>query len=733
MEYQRLLNDKQYEAVSTKSQHVRIVAGAGSGKTRVLTYRIAYLMDRLFVTPDKILAFTFTNKVAKEMHDRVVNLLGFDYSDLKIKTFHSFAAYFLRLEIHNIDFPSTFTILDEDESLTIIKDCALSLGYSKKDEIIKKAYNFISSCKLEEKYPADVVIKSSFKQDKDLLKIYELYEEHKDKMYALDFDDLLLNTIYILKTFPRVRYKWQDKFDHILVDEFQDTNDTEFNMIRLLKKEDTSLYVVGDPDQTIYTWRGANQDIILRLESQYPDIETIILNENYRSTQKILSSANSLISYNRLRIKKDLFTRASAGDAIVCRGFNDFRSEANYAIKEILRLKASNRYSYSDFVILYRSSYVSQDFEKALVASKIPYRIYGGIKFYQRKEIKDVLAYMRVIANENDDSAFERIINAPKRGVGETSIAKLKHEASVCNLSLYQYINSEHFDNTELNKKAIDSLKTLVARLNILKKDLNENMEAYSTLIETTLSDVGYYNELKNLDDGEERMENVKQLFQDMRIYLRSNPDSKFSDYLQDTALLSAQDDIEDGDYVTLMTAHTAKGLEYPVVFVVRFNEGIFPHIKAFSEGEKGLEEERRLAYVAFTRAKERLYVTYVNGAYSYTVRTELAPSQFIKQAKISISNEPVKRSYSFSKEDDMFYVNYHSPYKNKRYENEEPYKEIEPETNDIVWKVGDMLEHKTFGKGIVVSDDGDGIITVNFENHGLKSLMGNHKFLKKI
>ncbi len=737
MDYQNELNSKQYEAVTTSNQYVRVVAGAGSGKTRVLTYRIAYLMDQLGVYQNNILAFTFTNKVAQEMQNRVIKLIGEDLPYLKIKTFHSFSAYFLRLEINNLGFPSSFTILDEDDSNRIIKDICASLGYSKKDEMIKFAYNFINKYKLKEQYPDDIDQTKLYNQnDKECLKIYRLYEEQKNKMYALDFDDLLLYTLYILKSFPKIREKWQNKFLHILVDEFQDTNDTEFKLISLLMKEDTSLYVVGDPDQTIYTWRGANQNIILDLEKRYPNIETIILNENYRSTQKILNSANNLIEHNRFRIKKELYTKSLSGDAVICKGFLSNVYEAQYVVKEILRLRNSKRYSYKDFVLLYRSNYVSLDFEKELISNHIPYRIFGGLKFYQRKEIKDVIAYLRVIVNPKDDSAFERIINAPKRGIGEISIAKLKNEAEEANLSLYEYVNAVNFENSKLSSKVINLLKTMVTRLNILKDDLEKNEEAYATLIDNAIRDFNYYSELEKLDDGEDRIENIRALFQDMRQFLRRNPDSKFSDYLQESALLSSQDEIVDGDNVTLMTVHTAKGLEYPVVFVVRFNDSIFPHIRSVSEGGyQAMEEERRLAYVAFTRAKERLYVTFSNG-YSFTTRSDLIPSRFINEAKITISNEPIKRIMTFNEQDNIYYVDdysYQRKQKNNNLNKSEVVKEQIIETNNIIWHVGDRLQHKTFGYGTVKNVEPDGIICIDFDDHGEKFIVGNHRFLSKV
>ena len=734
MNYEKELNEKQYEAVTTCFPNVRIIAGAGSGKTRVLTYRIAYLISELNVMPWKILAITFTNKVANEMKNRVVRMIPEAEKDLTIKTFHSFAAMFLRMEIPLIGFPQSFTILDEEDQTKLVKDIVAELGFRRGDKIVGKAINYIGSQKLHERYPDDInIVKELFEDEKLCLQIYTRYEEEKTKQFSLDFDDLLLKAIYILENFPTTRIKWQERYDHILVDEFQDTNDVEYKFLKLLSKPSTCHYVVGDPDQTIYTWRGANQDIILNLQKDFLDMETIILDRNYRSTEKILNSANKLIAHNKMRVKKDLYTENEEGKPIVVHKCPSSKSEADYVAREINKLIQVDGYSYKDIAILYRSNYITMDFETSLVKNQIPYRIFGGQKFYQRREIKDVLAYFHLITNVKDDISFDRIINVPRRGIGDTTVNTLKQEASEHHLSMYEYIRDLDIEaeHSELPRKAVNSLKTMIMVIEKARDDINKNEEVFSKILEEMIYSFGYNEYLMKEDDGEERIENVKALFQDIRHYLKSNPDSTFDEYLQNIALISAQDELIDGEYVTLMTVHTAKGLEYPVIFVVRLNAGVFPHVRSFAEnGYKGLEEERRLCYVAMTRAKKLLYLTFA-GDYSYVLGGNLLPSQFLKESGNEIVEKNDYNPFRSNKRQTSFHFD-DGP--NMTFSLDEPIKQdFSQEVNDVdEWNVGDIVEHKTLGRGVVIELEGDGIIKVKFDQHGVKSIMGNHPSVSK-
>ena len=737
MNFQNDLNDKQYDAVTSEAQHIRVIAGAGSGKTRVLTYRISYLISEFGVEPWKILAITFTNKVANEMKSRVIKMIPEASKDLSIKTFHSFAAYFLRHEISILGFPASFTILDEEDQTKLVKDIAAEMGFKRGDKIVSNTLGYIGHQKLLERYPDDIkIVKPAFEDEKTCLEIYQRYEEEKYKNYALDFDDLLLLTNRILENYPDIRTKWQNRIDHILIDEFQDTNDVEYKMVKFLKRPDASLYVVGDPDQTIYTWRGANQNIILELDKRFYDMITIVLDRNYRSTQAILNSANKLIAHNKLRVTKNLYTEQNMGDKVNVHSSPSGRLEADYVAREIAKLKQFGGYKYNDIALLYRSNYITMDFETALTRYQIPYKIYGGTKFYQRREIKDVLSYFHLIVNTKDDISFSRIINVPKRGVGETSENLIKQEASAAGKSLYEYIRDVDPKESEVSLKIINSLKAMVTCIEIAREDIQKNEEVFSKILEDMIWSIGYQEYLQKEEDGDERIENVRALFEDIRHFLKNNPESTFDEYLQNIALISSQDELVDGDYITLMTVHTAKGLEYPVVFVVRFNQGVFPNMRAMNEGGYlAIEEERRLAYVAMTRAKQKLYLT-LAADYSYVIQGSLLPSQFLKESgnevlvtretNIFRSNRPVQQErpkvYRF---DDGEHLSF---------ENEAPIKQdFDEPTNDVAqWSVGDIVIHKKLGRGVVIALEGDDIIKVNFEEHGEKSILGTHPSVSK-
>ena len=735
MNYQNDLNENQYNAVTTEAQHVRVIAGAGSGKTRVLTYRISYLISEMGVEPWKILAITFTNKVANEMKTRVLKMIPEASNDLTIRTFHSFAAYFLRHEISVLGFPASFTILDEEDQTKLVKDIAAEMGFKRGDKIVALALGYIGRQKLLEKYPDDInIVKPAFEDEKTCLEIYQRYEEEKYKNFALDFDDLLLQTNRILEDYPDIRIKWQNRIDHILIDEFQDTNDVEYKMVRFLKKPEASLYVVGDPDQTIYTWRGANQSIILDLNKKYYDMITIVLDRNYRSTQAILNSANKLIAHNKLRVTKNLYTKENLGDPVNVHSSPSGRLEADYVAREISKLKQFGGYQYKDIALLYRSNYITMDFEQALTRYQIPYKIYGGTKFYQRREIKDVLSYFHLIVNTKDDISFSRIMNVPKRGIGDTSEQLIKEEAKAANKSLYEYIRDVNPKDSEISTKIINSLKTMIANIEIAREDIAKNEEVFSKILEDMIWSLGYQDYLLKEDDGDERVENVRALFEDIRHYLKSNPESTFDEYLQNIALLSAQDEVVDGDYVTLMTVHTAKGLEYPVIFVVRFNQGVFPNQRAMLEsGYLGMEEERRLAYVAMTRAKQKLYLTLSND-YSYVIQSNLGPSQFLKESGNEILVTRENNIFRSNKQKEKPKQYFFDDGDHLSFESDEPIKQdFDDITNDVTdWHVGDIVIHKKLGRGVVVALEGDDIIRVNFDEHGEKSILGTHPSVSK-
>lgn len=727
MDYTTLLNENQYKAVSTNSKYCRIVAGAGSGKTRVLTYRISYLISEMNVNPSSIVAIAFTNKVANEMKERAIKILHGMGSGLTVSTFHSFCAKFLRKEIDEIGFPNNFTIMDEEDQVTLVKNIATDHGLKKNDELVKFTLGYIAYHKCSGRYPTDIVLdKNADEREKKALKFFHIYEDRKDKMLSLDFDDLLLKTIQILKEFPDVREKWQNRISNILIDEFQDTNDIQYHLIKLLMKEDTALYVVGDPDQTIYTWRGANQNIILNFNKDFPLAETVILDRNYRSTKPILDAANKLISHNKKRVPKDLYTNNESDEQVVVEQCYSRDKEAEYVVGEIERLKLSNPdIKYRDIAILYRAAYLTLPFENELMRKRIPYQIYGGVKFFQRKEVKDILAYFRLIYNKADDLSFERIVNVPRRGIGDTSINQLKVEKNEHGLSYFDYIdNIENYD-TELKVKNIMALTTLVNQIKEVRGKLDENLEAYPKILEEFIRNIGYFEYLASDDEtAEERLGNVKTLLDNIIDFLKNNPESNFEEYLQNATLQSSQDEIKDGDYVSLMTVHVAKGLEFDYVFVVSLIEGVFPSERTIIDaGHDGEEEERRLCYVAFTRAKKKLYAT-CNKSFSFVLNAQSIESRFFKEAGLSFR----KRDY-FSSRSSGFFPDYSG---DSFFSDEPKVKSFFIEKEESIWQVGDIAVHDVFGRGVVTGIIDETILEIDFEKHGKKSILATHPKIHK-
>ena len=745
IDYASLLNETQYEAVTTSAQHVRIIAGAGSGKTRVLTYRIAYLMDRFHVDPYRILAVTFTNKAAQEMKDRVAKLVQGGSDFLTVSTFHSFCARFLRREAYLLGYPASFTIFDDEDQDKLLKDICAQMGYRKGDEIVKLAKRYIGRSKTDGKYPDDIPSTGMrFAQEKECLEIYRRYEEEKMKQLAFDFDDLLLQTLFILKNFEDVHEKWSHRFEHILVDEFQDTNNVQYELMTLLSSPSTNLYVVGDPDQTIYTWRGANQKIILDFPVTFPDYQDIILNRNYRSTKNILNAANHLISHNKKRVPKDLFTEAESGDAIQAKRFDTAEEEASWVVSKIADLASDGKFldglRYDNIAILYRSSYMTRALEAELAANRIPYRIYGGLRFYQRKEVKDVFAYFRLLVNEKDDVAFTRIVNVPRRGIGETTQARIRAAAERYEVSQYELIRDiEKYPDNEIPKGALLSLKTMSERIEETKAKLANNYEAYSGILKDFITDIGYYAyiaEDENVD--EDRAGNVNALFDDITNFIQKNPESTFDEYLQNISLLSSQDDINGGNYVSLMTIHVAKGLEFDNVFLVCMNEGAFPSFRAVNEtGRDGEEEERRLAYVAMTRAKKRLFMT-TNSGYSYVTDTHASPSVFFKEAEVVIPNDHAYRgaqyggsSYGGSSWRKVYGDPKPAP---KPVSYDTPTTMVKAPGNNGIkdWKIGDRVNHQKFGDGTVKQIINQDIILIHFDSGEEKSILAKHHMLTR-
>ncbi len=743
--YLERLNKQQFEGATSKEQYIRIIAGAGSGKTSVLTSRIAYLIAHENVFPSTIMAVTFTNKAAKEIKQRVTDIVGpEEASRMFLGTIHSWCARFLRNEANHINFPKNFTILDDDDQKNIMKEIFVTkYDLPKNDPNITKCLNWIGNKKMHGQDYDDIKDIDFPNADMQQFKKYfKDYTEVLNERHSLDFDDLLLKSIDILmdeKNGVKERYSRYTK--HILVDEFQDINDVQFKLIELLMKEDTSLYVVGDPDQTIYTWRGANHRLILDLEEYIKSVNkdaklhSIYLNQNYRSTKNILTASNALIGNNIERLKKELFTAAGEGDKVSFFNARSSKDEGTRVVERIIDLHKSN-VPYKNMAILYRNNASSGIVEPVLANYRIPYKIFGGLKFYQRAEIKDVVSYFKLIVNPYDDTAFTRVINVPKRNIGPTALENLKAEADKCGQTLFLYVK-ENINDCSLKAKSKASMICLLTELDKLAVEVNNGNRHLYEHLEDFLTNIGYFDYIKDTykDDEEDRSDNIKQLLNQADIFLENEPNSTFEDFVNNAILQASQDDISDGDFVSLMTVHTAKGLEFDYVFIVNMAEGVFPSARAVSESKLGIEEERRLAYVAFTRAKKLLMVS-SNQDYSYTIQSTMSPSRFVKEA--GIYKENIGRTLGSASNNNNAY-SYQAKYKPQGLKQvSKPESKTTPVisgTNGVTsWNVGDKLEHATFGKGEVVEVIAK-LIRVKFENDsiGTKTLIGSHPLIKKL
>lgn len=704
------LNDKQKEAVIDDSKHLRIIAGAGSGKTRVLTMRIAYLIEQKHVNPKNVLAITFTNKAANEMKNRISEMLGEAGDGAFISTIHSLCVRILKEEIGVFGYPKNFTIVDGDDQKTILKEAYKEFNIDKKDLSYGSALDYIANCKYEE-LSYEKAMDQAYGEKKlvDKANVYKYYDERLKSLYALDFDDLILFTVRLFKLHKDILKKWSSKFIYIHVDEFQDIDKTQYELIKLLSSTHDNVYVVGDPDQTIYTWRGADVNIIVNFDKDFKNTKTIILNQNYRSTNNILEGANSLIKYNKSRVPKDLFSENGDGDKIVHKTLPDETSEAYYIVSCIQSLLKQG-YEYNDIAILYRSNYLSREVEKVFIENRIPYVIYGGIRFYERMEVKDILSYLRLIVT-GDDLAFQRVINQPKRGIGQKSIDTIFSLAKENNISMYEVVKQGLFAK---NQSVLESFVDMVERW---KSSLDGKP------LEEVLTDVfeqsGYRSMLEK-ENETERIENVKSLIDDIKDYQETYPGSTLADYLSMISLYTDKANTDGSASVSLMTIHASKGLEFKVVFVVGLSEGIFPSERTMLE-QKGVEEERRLAYVAYTRAKEKLTLTDTS-SFSYVVNSAKTTSRFVNEVDekyIEHLDKPVVKQQS------VFDV----PFTTK-ISSIEPKKEAPRRPSR--YRKSDVVIHKIFGEGVVVKCDGD-FVTVAFSYpYGTKTIKADHPSIRK-
>jgi DNA helicase-2/ATP-dependent DNA helicase PcrA len=660
----RSLNDKQRQAVHTTEGPLLIVAGAGSGKTRVLTHRIAYLIASHKAPPWAILAITFTNKAAREMQERVSLLVGEEGRDIWVSTFHSMCVRILRRDIERIGYKSSFTILDADDQLSVIRGCLKELNLDPKRYEPRSILSVISSAKNElhdAKKFGESAGQDPFK--KAAAQVYEMYERKLRSNHALDFDDLIMRTIQLFKQEPEVLDFYQKKFRYIHVDEYQDTNHAQYVLCRMLAAAHRNLCVVGDSDQSIYRWRGADISNILNFEKDYPDATVIMLEQNYRSTGYILQAANEVIKNNTGRKPKKLWTDKGAGRKVKVYYADSEDAEGYYIVSEIQRHLKEGK-SYRDHAILYRTNAQSRVIEEIFLKSNIPYQIVGGIRFYERKEIKDLLAYLRLVSNTDDDISFLRIVNEPKRGIGAASLDKLAEYAEQRGISLFASLEElDQIDIGAKQKHALEDFRQLIDHLHRMA-DYLPVTELTEKLIEMS----GYRDMLaqENTIEARSRIENIDEFLSVTQDFESKNDDKSLLAFLTDLALIADIDSLNDDgadadpqDKVTLMTMHSAKGLEFPCVFVIGMEEGVFPHSRALNDPEE-LEEERRLAYVAITRAEEELVLSCAHGRTLFGRTSRNLPSRFLREIPEEITERIGYAAFGFGDyedEDDFGYA----------------------------------------------------------------------------
>jgi len=703
------LNEAQKEAVLATEGPVLILAGAGSGKTKALTHRVAYLIREKGVAPENILAVTFTNKAAKEMTKRVASLIS--SSDLRVLsmpsmgTFHSICARILREDGHNLGYKRSFAIYDESDSQTAIKQAMVDIDTGDQKISIQTIKSFISSAKNElvgpEQYPA---MANGYMQD-IAAKIYPKYQEVLKRNNALDFDDLLMQVVILFQKFPEVLAKYQNTWKYIHIDEYQDTNHAQYMFAKLLAAKSKNLCVVGDDWQSIYSWRGANFKNILDFERDYPNAKVIKLEQNYRSTKAILEAAHHIISKNEKRSDKKLFTDNIAGMPIIVMDARDEREEAQLVIRESERLVREESYKLNDIVILYRTNAQSRAIESEFVKFRVPYRIVGGFRFFERKEIKDIIAYLRVINSDDDWVAFERIINVPVRGIGDTSLAKILGFGRKSNLGISTVL--ERVNELGLGPKQTFALVDFARLLTVFRR--SKEIETLPELIELVIKKSGYENYLNDgTTGGDERVENVRELLSVGQEYLKSHVEVSLDEFLEEIALIADIDNWNpDEEAVTLMTLHAAKGLEFKAVFMAGMEENLFPHANSAWDQEQ-LEEERRLCYVGITRARERLYMTLTRSRMLYGRTMSNSPSRFLADipAHLIAGYEDVLTSPTVIPT-------------------------VAEESLSGYLNVGDKVFHEDFGKGVVTAIDDDEV-TVNFDDFGIKWLSLSYAKLKK-
>lgn len=648
------LNPRQKEAVLVESGPALVLAGAGSGKTRVLTQRMIYLMQEHRVSPWNILAVTFTNKAAKEMKARVVNDIGPMANDLWISTFHSTCLRILRRHADKIGFENQFAIYDTTDQKNIMKSLIKEMGLSDQNFKPQAVLRHIDQAKNKGVTCADFVTEGDFYLEK-IKELYTLYQKELKRNQAMDFGDLILNVLVLFKSNPEVLAFYQNQFQHIMVDEYQDTNAVQYTLIRLLAHKYKNVFVVGDDDQSIYKFRGAEIQNILNFQKDYPEAIVVRLEQNYRSTMNILKASNAVIKKNTTRMGKELWTEKEAGDPILVYNALDEKDEARFVAGQIKTLQ--EEYSLSDMAVFYRTNSQSRSIEDELRKNRIAYKIVGGMKFYDRAEIKDIMAYLRLLVNPSDGVGFKRVVNVPTRGIGKTTIGKIEECAQRNDLSMWNVLRE--IDNPQfmlkINAGTRTKLKSFVAILEKVQKARQEL--SLSEFITYLYEQTGYWQMLTadKSFEAEGRKENLSELVNVVEEYEQSQPDASLEGFLDQIALASDLDNLEEEqNYVTLMTVHLSKGLEFPVVMIAGMEEGLFPHNRSL-DSEDDIEEERRLCYVAMTRAQEKLYVSYANERKVFGSSSYNFPSRFLEDIPSDVLDTAIGSTLSSSNEDDDY------------------------------------------------------------------------------
>ena len=687
------LNNEQLEAVKTTEGPLLVMAGAGSGKTKVLTTRIAYLISEMGIDPNSILAITFTNKAAKEMKDRVINMLGPIAYQIQISTFHSFGLLILKNHYEKLGYSKNFTIIDSDDVTTLIKKILKELNLDPKIYNPKGIKSRISGAKNELLNSTDYERYATSEYEQIVLKVYKMYEQKLKSNNSLDFDDLLMGPIILFRKHPEILKEYQERFKYILIDEYQDTNEAQYILTKMISAKYKNICVVGDSDQSIYAFRGSNYKNILNFENDYKDAKVIMLEKNYRSTKNILNVANDIIKNNKQRKDKNLWTDNDEGLKVTYHRSDNEKDEAFYVKNEIEKLRETE--NLNEIAVLYRTNAQSRNMEEALLRDNIPYKVVGSFYFYKRKEIKDLISYLNVLYNPKDDISLTRIINVPKRGIGNKTIENLTNKALNENKSIYEVISS----GKELEfKKTIEEIN-----------NIRENL-SLTELVDLVLEKTGMRGELVNEKtiESEVRLENLEEFKSITRSFEEKNGIISLEDFLMEISLVS---DIEEhknnNNVVTLMTVHSAKGLEFDNVFIIGLEEGIFPHMNSL-DSNSDVEEERRLCYVAVTRAKKKLWLVNAKRRTLYGMDSMNPPSRFIKEISDDYLNSDTIEEIKFISKETMI-------------------------DKDADYNIGDRVVHTVFGQGVIVSVDKT-ILSIAFPHpHGIKKLMKGHKSIRKV